>query len=236
MRDRMNVYFPPQMLKEITELAERREKAVKISANVLTNIPNLNLNWQKAYANVQSVRTAQKDAGVIESQLSVERLLEAADNEEFQNASGRLLDFEGLVDSMQAVWARIQAASDVAEIASLDTVLGIESEKLAGMEAQFSLIYQAHASDPRFTALAQSLDQLKKQGIRVELNDKNEPLNARIRDAEMQKIPYILVVGDREAEQNTVSVRSRSQKGQNVVPVSEFVEKIKSEIFNKALA
>jgi len=79
-------------------------------------------------------------------------------------------------------------------------------------------------------------DQLKKQGIRVELNDKNEPLNARIRDAEMQKIPYILVVGDREAEQNTVSVRSRSQKGQNVVPVSEFVEKIKSEIFNKALA
>ena len=79
-------------------------------------------------------------------------------------------------------------------------------------------------------------DQLKKQSIRVELNDKNEPLNARIRDAEMQKIPYILVVGDREAEQNTVSVRSRSQKGQNVVPVPEFIEKIKNEIFNKALA
>ena len=168
-------------LQQITDLAVQREKAVKITANVLTNIPDLNLNWQKAYANLQSVRTAQNDAGLIEGQLSVERFLEAADYEAFQNASGRLLDFAGLVNSMEEIWKRIQAATDALDIAALDLVLRRESDALAAMESQFSIIYQSHASDPRFIDLAKSLEQLKKQSL--DILDKKAGLMGKIQSA-----------------------------------------------------
>ncbi|MEK9200458.1 MAG: threonine--tRNA ligase [Patescibacteria group bacterium] len=77
--------------------------------------------------------------------------------------------------------------------------------------------------------------ELKESGIRVELNDKNEPLNARIRDSEMQKIPYILVVGDKEVEATSVSVRSRAQKQSVTKSVSEFISDISQEISTRAL-
>ena len=76
--------------------------------------------------------------------------------------------------------------------------------------------------------------ELKSNNIRVELNDKNEPLNARVRDAEMQKAPYILVVGDRESEANSVSVRRRGQKQSKSQPVSEFASHILHEISTRA--
>jgi len=76
--------------------------------------------------------------------------------------------------------------------------------------------------------------QLKDQNIRVELNDKSEPLNARVRDAEMQKIPYILVVGNREAEANSVSVRSRASKETQSLSLSQFTSSITQEIATRA--
>lgn len=75
--------------------------------------------------------------------------------------------------------------------------------------------------------------ELKSQNIRVELNDKNEPLNARIRDAEMQKVPYILVVGDRESESNSVSVRRRNSKESSTEPVSEFTKALTHAIITR---
>ena len=76
--------------------------------------------------------------------------------------------------------------------------------------------------------------QLKDQNIRVELNDKSEPLNARVRDAEMQKVPYILVVGNREAEANSVSVRSRASKETQSLSLSQFTSSITQEIATRA--
>ncbi|TSC87487.1 MAG: threonyl-tRNA synthetase [Microgenomates group bacterium Gr01-1014_16] len=76
--------------------------------------------------------------------------------------------------------------------------------------------------------------QLKSANIRVELNEKSEPLNARVRDAEMQKVPYILVVGDREAASDSVSVRRRGTKESNSQPVSEFISQISHEISARA--
>lgn len=74
------------------------------------------------------------------------------------------------------------------------------------------------------------LEQLKSSGIRVELDDRSETMQAKIRDAQLQKIPYMLIVGDREEKENTVSVRNRKGENLGTMPQDRFLEKIKSEI------
>jgi threonyl-tRNA synthetase len=75
--------------------------------------------------------------------------------------------------------------------------------------------------------------ELRSQGVRVEINDKNEPLNARVRDAEMQKVPYILVVGDKEIEAESVAVRKRGVKGTTVDKMADFARNLKADIIHK---
>ena len=70
-------------------------------------------------------------------------------------------------------------------------------------------------------------------GLRVELDERNEKLQAKIRDAQLQKIPYMLVVGGKEAEAGTVSVRHRSKGDQGPRAFGEFVEMVKGEVANK---
>src|SRR5579864_1510285 len=70
---------------------------------------------------------------------------------------------------------------------------------------------------------------LKNHGIRVHLDDRNEKLPAKIRDAQMQKIPYMLVVGPKEAEAGTVSVRHRTKGDQGGKPLAELVEALRAE-------
>jgi threonyl-tRNA synthetase len=69
--------------------------------------------------------------------------------------------------------------------------------------------------------------------IRTEIDSRNETLDKRIRQAELAKIPYILVVGEREAKQETVSVRKRGVGDTGTMPIGEFIKKIKEEIENK---
>jgi len=64
---------------------------------------------------------------------------------------------------------------------------------------------------------------LKKQGIRVHVDDRNEKVNFKIREAQMQKIPYMLVVGDREEEAGNVSVRHRRRGDLGVQAFDNFV-------------
>ncbi len=70
-------------------------------------------------------------------------------------------------------------------------------------------------------------------GIRAEIDSRNETLNKRIRQAELEKIPYVLVLGQREAEAKTVTVRKRHVKEQLSLPSAEFIEKLKAEVNNK---
>jgi threonyl-tRNA synthetase len=70
-------------------------------------------------------------------------------------------------------------------------------------------------------------------GIRAEIDSRNETLNKRIRQAEVEKVPYILIVGQREAEAKTVTVRKRHVKDQQSLSVSELIEKLKDEINKK---
>ena len=65
---------------------------------------------------------------------------------------------------------------------------------------------------------------LKNHGIRVHLDDRNEKLPAKIRDAQLQKIPYMLVVGPKEAEAGTVSVRHRSKGDLGPKPLADLAE------------
>ena len=76
---------------------------------------------------------------------------------------------------------------------------------------------------------------LKNHGIRVHLDDRNEKLPAKIRDAQMQKIPYMLVVGPKEAEAGTVSVRHRTKGDQGPRPIADVVASLQQEIANRTI-
>lgn len=76
----------------------------------------------------------------------------------------------------------------------------------------------------------QVVDRLKADGFRVYVDDRNEKTGFKIREAQLQKIPYMLVVGDREQESGSVSVRSRSEGDQGAIAVGELVSKLKKEL------
>jgi threonyl-tRNA synthetase len=76
-------------------------------------------------------------------------------------------------------------------------------------------------------------DQLAAAGLFVELDDRQEKIGYKIREAQLQKVPYMLVVGDREAEQGTVSVRSRAGGDQGSRAVDEFIAAARDEIARK---
>ncbi len=71
--------------------------------------------------------------------------------------------------------------------------------------------------------------------VRVELDDRGEKMNSKIRDAEKEKVPYILVIGDREVENNTVSVRKRKKGNIGAIKADEFLRTILKEIEDKTI-
>ena len=75
-------------------------------------------------------------------------------------------------------------------------------------------------------------EELEKEEIRVELDSRNEKIGYKIREAQLQKIPYMLVIGEKEMQNNTVGVRSRSDGDIGAIELYEFIEKIKTEIEN----
>ncbi len=74
---------------------------------------------------------------------------------------------------------------------------------------------------------------LKAQSIRATVRHENETINKKIRDGELQKIPYLLVVGDKEIESDSVAVRERGKGDLGAMKVADFMEKIKKEIKEK---
>jgi threonyl-tRNA synthetase len=78
-------------------------------------------------------------------------------------------------------------------------------------------------------------DKLLAAGARVELDDRNEKLQAKIRDAQLQKIPYMLVLGGKEAEAGTVSVRHRSKGDLGPRPVDQFIADLRQEVASCAI-
>ena len=80
--------------------------------------------------------------------------------------------------------------------------------------------------------MVDTIDILKQNNIRVELDDRNEKIGYKIREAQLQKIPYMLILGDKEIEANAVGVRSRKDGDIGQMSTIDFIEKIRSEIEN----
>ncbi len=74
------------------------------------------------------------------------------------------------------------------------------------------------------------VDDLRAEDLRVELDDRGERMQAKIRDAQMQKVPYMLVVGDKEEEANAVAVRQRSGDDLGALPLFQVIDRLKDEI------
>ena len=77
-------------------------------------------------------------------------------------------------------------------------------------------------------------DRLRKKGIRVSVDDRSEKIGYKIREAQLQKIPYMLVLGDKEAENDSVSVRYRTKGDIGTMTVDELCARMLHEIETKA--
>jgi threonyl-tRNA synthetase len=76
----------------------------------------------------------------------------------------------------------------------------------------------------------QVAQKLKEAGMRVEVDERNERMQAKIRDAQLQKVPYMLVVGDKEAQQGTVALRLRSGENPGPISLEAFLERFRSDM------
>ncbi len=79
------------------------------------------------------------------------------------------------------------------------------------------------------------LAQLRAAGVRASIDEHNDKLGAKIRRAELEKVPYTLVLGGKEAEAQAVSVRSRAKGDEGVLPFAQYLERLKIEIATRAL-
>ena len=78
-------------------------------------------------------------------------------------------------------------------------------------------------------------EELQKYKIRVEVDDREEKIGYKIREAQLQKIPYMLILGDKEVNSNSVGVRSRKEGDIGAMGINEFITKINEEIVNYSL-
>lgn len=100
---------------------------------------------------------------------------------------------------------------------------------LAPVQAMVIPIADRHAEYARSVAA-----QLAAAGLRAQVDERSERMNAKIRDAQNQKVPYMLIVGDKEAGTNTLSVRLRTGQEEKDVPVAAFVERAVAAVGSRA--
>jgi threonyl-tRNA synthetase len=115
---------------------------------------------------------------------------------------------------------------------SLERFVGILIEHYAGAFPLWFAPVQArilNITDDQLEYCEKIYNQLRKAGIRVEKDLRNEKLNYKIREAQMMKIPFMLIVGEKEKENGTLTVRLRDGKNLPPMKIVEFVEKVLSE-------
>jgi threonyl-tRNA synthetase len=77
---------------------------------------------------------------------------------------------------------------------------------------------------------------MRDRDLRAQLDDRSERMNMKIRDAQLAKIPYMLIIGDKEVENSTVSVRLRNGEDLGSVKVSGFIERVESLVKSRELS
>lgn len=116
---------------------------------------------------------------------------------------------------------------------SIERFIGILIEHYAGKFPVWLAPVQAKillVSDVYSDYAKEVLEELRKAGIRVELDDRNEKLGYKIREAQMDKIPYMLIIGQKEKDENQVSVRSRDAGDLGALDINDFIQKVKSDV------
>lgn len=94
-------------------------------------------------------------------------------------------------------------------------------------------VYVIPISDKHKEYAHKVYEDFKNADLRVKLDDRTKSMQSRIRDAERMKIPYIVIVGDKEIETETISVRARKNKSEGLMKVQEFIDSLKEEIRTK---
>ena len=120
-----------------------------------------------------------------------------------------------------------------AALGSIERFMGIIIEEYAGAFPIWLAPVQAvilPIADRHNEYAEQVACMLEGEGLRVHVDDRNEKTGFKIREAQLQKIPYMLVVGDREAEAGKVAVRQREEGDLGAMPVDDFMARVKNEL------
>jgi threonyl-tRNA synthetase len=121
-------------------------------------------------------------------------------------------------------------------VGSLERFIGILVEQHAGALPAWLAPVQvvvASITDAQAEYAEMVAKSLQKQGVKVSLDLRNEKINYKIREHSMQKVPFILVAGDKEKANGTVAVRARGNQDLGVMPLADFLSKIGSDIAAK---
>jgi threonyl-tRNA synthetase len=121
-------------------------------------------------------------------------------------------------------------------VGSLERFIGILIEQHAGALPAWLAPVQAvvlNITESQVDYAQEIVKSLQKQGLRVESDLRNEKINYKIREHSMQKVPFLLVVGDKEKANGTVAVRARGNQDLGVMPLADFHAKIASDIAHK---
>jgi len=121
---------------------------------------------------------------------------------------------------------------------SIERFIAILTEHFAGAfpvwlsPVQVKILALVEKHHPYVLELKRAMEE---KGIRVEVDLRNEKIGYKIREAQMEKVPYMLVIGDQETENRTVAVRSRKEGQLGSMKVEEFISKVLDEIKSKAM-
>ena len=118
---------------------------------------------------------------------------------------------------------------------SFERFIGIITEHFAGAFPTWLAPVQVKVlpiSDNQKEYAQKVVQKLSEEGIRVELDERQEKIGYKIREAQLQKVPYMLILGEKEIEANAVGVRVRKDGDIGAMPIDKFIEKIKNEVEN----
>jgi threonyl-tRNA synthetase len=123
-------------------------------------------------------------------------------------------------------------------LGSMERFFGVLIEHFAGAFPPWLAPVQAQVipiADRHFEYAQKVAGRLREAGLRVEVDERAERMNAKIRDAQLQKIPYMLVVGDKEAEAGAVAVRLRTGEDLKAMPLERFLEIARQALERRSL-
>ena len=123
-------------------------------------------------------------------------------------------------------------------LGSLERFMGVYIEHTGGAFPMWTCPVQTvliPISDKNTEYAQKVAKTLKESGLRVEIDDRSDTMQAKIRDSQLKKVPYMLILGDREEKKGEVSVRLRTEEDKGAIKVDKFIEKVKNIELTKSL-